>query len=78
MQYLEEEYKLKPQDVMKGNKALYMAAIMAGKEEERKLLFEKSMKELSGEDEEPYVDLTVTFTADGKILKGVPPVRFYF
>ena len=78
MQYLEEEYKLKPQDVMRGNKALYMAAIMAGKEEERKKLFEKSIKELSGEDEEPYVDLTVTFTAEGTVLKGVPPVRFYF
>ena len=63
---------------MRGNKALYMAAIMAGTEEERKKLFEKSIKEMSGEDEEPYIDLTVTFIADGTVLKGVPPVRFYF
>ncbi len=63
---------------MRGNKALYLAAVMGSKEEEKAKLMGKTVKELTEEDEEAYVDLTVTFTREGEILKGVPSVRFFF
>ena len=83
---IEENYKgLEVRDVMKGNTPIYFHAILsgAGKEKEREKILNSLVHELAMVDnEEKYVDLTLTMIRTGdqeeKILSGVPPIRVLF
>jgi len=70
---------------MKGNTPIYFHAILngPGKEKEKEKVLNSQVLDLLGIDqEEKYVDLTLTMVrigdAEEKILNGVPPVRVYF
>jgi hypothetical protein len=70
---------------MKGNAPIFFHAILnvPGKEKEREKVLNSLVLDLAGIDnEEKYVDLTLTLVKIGdpqeKILNGVPPVRVYF
>ena len=89
IEHLEQTYVgLEVRDVMKGGTPIYFHAIMSvpQKAQEKKKVMESLLTKLSDvEEEDSYVDLTITCVrkADAagegaEILAGVPPVRVYF
>jgi len=83
LEILKATYKLEPRDVFKGNKPIYMHALMnvpAKSAEKAKMMKNKLDDALDLLGSEPYVDLVVTFCKPGeeKLLNGIPIVRLIF
>ena len=75
---LKSTYKLEPKDFFKGNKPLYLDAVMAPAAK-AKFLKSKLDDALDLDGDEKFVDLTITFSKPGetKLLEGIPPVRLF-
>lgn len=74
--YLHKTYGLSPMDVFLGTKPLFMAALYQGQQKDQ--MMDKSVLDLiEPEEEEGYVDLTITFALPGtsSVINGVPVVR---
>lgn len=76
--FLAKTYSLTPMDVFMGSVPLYINALYSGNER-RDMMQKPLLTLMDPEEDETFVDLTVTFSKNGdsQVISGVPVVRVF-